>query len=61
MDPVEVIKTVPLENYTVRGLIDALEQCPDDASITTDGDEPISGLTLIWDMGDWVLLTVDRD
>ena len=57
----ETIKTVDLAGNSVEELIEVLQSMPKDAKVTTADDNIIEKVTLIWDMGDWILLTISED
>jgi hypothetical protein len=47
-----------LSGSSVRELIEILETMPQDARVTTDDDCIVDSVTLLWDMGDWVILNI---
>mgnify|MGYP001248612963 CR=1 FL=1 len=49
-------KEVPVNGISVGDLIEALKEMPENATISTENDENIESVLLIWDMGEWVIL-----
>lgn len=57
----ETIKTVDLAGNSVEELIEVLSNMPRDSKVTTFDDNVVEKVTLIWDMGYWILLTISED
>ena len=54
----KILSKTGLSGTSVRELIEILETMPQDAKVTTDDDCIIDSVTLLWDMGDWVILNI---